>query len=184
MHGIDLAKKLLSIAKLKMTKNYPFIKFYEMDASKLIFKKNSFGIVLALQQVISFIENDNNRKNALKECYRVLKPNGLFLASFLNYNGRLYNPIVVILSLIIKFIKGDWKFLRYQYLPWLKHGGKINYEFLYRKQSYLYWFKIQEIVTLLKEIGFKIIEVKTSQMIEKKLSTFNSMGHLYVVCKK
>lgn len=51
--------------------------------------------------------------------------------------------------------------------------------------TYLYWFKIQEIVTLLKEIGFKIIEIKTVQMIKKNICNFTPTGgRLYIVCKK
>jgi len=183
LYGIDLAGNLLLIARERLI-NYPFIKFDEMSASDLRFGSNTFDLVIGLQQIISFIENKNDRIKALNECHRVLKPKSLFVASFLQYEGRWYNPIISGLTLPIKIYKRDLRFLEYRYLPWLKLDYKINFRFLYNKQPYLYWFKKTEVISLLESVGFKILEVKTSKMIFEDTNEFKNGGMIYIVAEK
>ena len=78
----------------------------------------------------------------------------------------------------------DINFLKYKYLPWLQLDRKINFSYFYKKQPYLYWFNTDEIVKILKEVGFKILEIKTTKMIINRLDNFKTGGMLYIVAKK
>jgi hypothetical protein len=81
---------------------------------------------------------------------------------------------------LVRTLRGE----KYQQgsLPWLKLSGKPNYKFLGKNQATTYWFKKEEIIEKLENIGFKIIEVTTSKEIAKQVS--GAEGMLYVVCKK
>ncbi|MBA4251386.1 MAG: hypothetical protein C0425_08975 [Chlorobiaceae bacterium] len=184
INAIDLAQKLLDVASLKAVKEFPTLKFENMNAANLQYESKSFECVIALQQIISIIDNPNDRLMAIKECYRVLKKDGLFISSFLNINGRWYNPIVGYFSLILKKIKGESEFNSYKYLPWLKLGKKINLSYLYQKQSHVYCYEFDEIKSLVKEVGFNVIEIKTAEMIQKKSEKYLSGGMIYLVAKK
>lgn len=69
--GIDFSEKMLEIAH-KRTKDVDFL---QGDAENLPFEDNKFDIV-----TMGFgLRNIENRGRALKEIYRVLKPNGEFM---------------------------------------------------------------------------------------------------------
>jgi ubiquinone/menaquinone biosynthesis C-methylase UbiE len=184
LHGIDLAEKLLFVAQERAKREEHAIGFYKMDAAALGFYDNTFDMILALQQLFSFIETDQDRKNALKETYRVLKPNGFLLCSFLHYPGRTINKILSPLILPIKFIKREFRYLGRQYLPYLRIGHKVNLKYFIARQPYLYWYETNEILKILAEAGFEIIEVKTYKMIIENSDKFQNGGMLHIVCKK
>lgn len=73
--GIDLSSNMLKVGREKIKKkNMLNVKLYQMDATKLKFKDNSFDkilISLVLHEV-----NDEIAGEILKEAKRVLKPNG------------------------------------------------------------------------------------------------------------
>ena len=69
--GTDFSEKMLEIAKTKNNK----IEYLQSDVTNLPFEDNSFDIV-----TIGFgLRNIKDFDGALKEIYRVLKPNGEFL---------------------------------------------------------------------------------------------------------
>lgn len=75
--GLDPDKYVLEIAKRKAKKNNLKIEFIQSGAEKLPFSSNSFDTIvssLAFHHLPTKI-----KKQALKEIYRVLKPNGQFL---------------------------------------------------------------------------------------------------------
>ena len=44
LHGIDMAERLLSIARERSRKSYPFLKFHKMSASELNYDSNVFDL--------------------------------------------------------------------------------------------------------------------------------------------
>lgn len=74
--GIDISNSMINIAKSKLAgSNYSKnISFQPADALKMPFPDNSFDVVIAQ----AFFILIDNKVNALKEIYRVLKPGGFF----------------------------------------------------------------------------------------------------------
>jgi hypothetical protein len=84
------------------------------------------------------------------------------------------------------------KDLNIQYLPWLKLGGKFNFNALLDRPPYTYWYRITEIYELLQSVGFEIVGIGTSPQIEsdqlkqtdRELCVAEISGMLYIVVKK
>lgn len=74
VHGIDLSEGMLATAKAKAEKLglAEKVEFSRMDAEKLEFADESFDAVVSLFALLHF----PNPLTALKEIYRVMKPNG------------------------------------------------------------------------------------------------------------
>ena len=69
--GVDFSENMLKIAR----KKFKDTEFIEADCTQLPFADNSFDIITMGYG----LRNIENRTKALKEVYRVLKPNGKFL---------------------------------------------------------------------------------------------------------
>ena len=110
-------------------------RFFKSESDNLsIFKDNMFDYGLFIA-TLHCIENFKSRENALKEFYRVLKPGSEALISVWNSEDKRFNVVNN---------HGD------VYMSW-KKGGK-NY------MRYYYLYSKDELVDLLKRIGFDIIE--------------------------
>ncbi len=156
------------------------VKLKVADALNLsCYKNSSFGYLLYLQQILSLIPHEHIIQT-LGECYRLLKKDGLLLISVLNYEKKAAAKFASFILRFVRFFRGDKT--SKQYLPWLKLGGKINRKFLQRDQALVYWFKKDEIVKLLENAGFNMIEVKTSAEIMGK--SYKKKALLYIVCRK
>lgn len=77
--GLDIADKLIEFANHYSKKNNLDIKFVVGDATNLEYSDNSFDIVLFSFNGMQCIPGEQNRKNVLKEVYRVLKPGGYYI---------------------------------------------------------------------------------------------------------
>lgn len=80
--GIDIAEKMLQVA---VRKNIPKADFIMQSADDLPFEDNSIENVVAITS-LEFVENIDK---AMKEIFRVLKPEGYFIVGALNKNGSL-----------------------------------------------------------------------------------------------
>jgi len=105
--GLDFSKNMLEIAR----KKHPYIEFIEGDCTSLPFENNSFDAI-----TISFgLRNIEDYNKALKEIYRVLKPNGkIFHLDFCKENilaNILYDFII---PKLVKIFYGNN--LPYKYL--------------------------------------------------------------------
>jgi ubiquinone/menaquinone biosynthesis C-methylase UbiE len=191
LYGFDYVPELIERAKQKDRSQS--ICFEVQDATNLNYQSCYFDQILYLDQIISSIEDEGNRLQTFKEAYRILKTGGTALFSFLSFEARssslFYVPYLVYLSLIRK-LRGSNRSL--QYLPWLKHGGKINWSALIDAEPYVYWYKTKEVDQILKEIGFEVVAIgsKTQMEQEKMHSSVETLvnepitGMLTFVCKK
>jgi SAM-dependent methyltransferase len=193
LHGFDLVHSLIVRAKTKHYSNG--ISFEVHDATSLGYKTSTFDQVIYLQQVICFIEDAALRLAALKEAYRVLKPGGIALFSFLAFESRIrriaYIPLLAYLWLIRQLNRTEQSI---QYLPWLRRGDTFNWGSLIDARPYVYWYRAREICELLEQAGFQIKALGSDPQIEKGMLRDHCglsarergivRGMLYLVCER
>lgn len=81
--GIDFSSNMLDIAR----KRFPDTTFIENDITNLPFKNKSFDLC-----TISFgLRNVDNLEDVLRECYRILKPDGIFFNLDLGKPNKFWN---------------------------------------------------------------------------------------------
>jgi SAM-dependent methyltransferase len=139
------------------------------------------------------MEEEPDRLKAMQEAYRILKPHGIALFSFLSYEVRfqswMYLPFILYLRI---FRKANGSNRTIQSLPWLRLGGKVNYKAFIDGGPYVYWFKLDEACQLLTRIGFEIVAVGSARQIKQgrmyksweELLGEKVEGMLHVVCTK
>ena len=77
--GVDIAEKLIDFAKDYASGHSLNIDFRIGDATNLDFEDNTFDIVIFSYNGMQCIPKKENREKVLKEVYRVLKPEGLYI---------------------------------------------------------------------------------------------------------
>lgn len=190
LHGFDFVPEFIEMAKQKDDTHS--IVFELQDATNLNYEDLSFQQILYLQQIICSIEDELGRLKAFKEAYRILKSGGTALFSFLSFEVRsksaIYLPYLTYLRLSRKLRHAK---ISIQYLPWLKLGGKLNFSLFLDSGPYVYWYKLQEVYQLLREVGFEVVAIGSSYQIRlgrmydfEKLVNEPIQGMLYFVCKK
>ena len=103
--GLDIGDKLIDFAKTYSKEKNLDIKFVVGDATKLEFEDNSFDIVIFSFNGMQCIPGSDNRKNVLKEVYRVLKPGGYYIFTA---HDR-HDPIAPQYLPFWDKIENDWK---------------------------------------------------------------------------
>lgn len=191
LFGFDFVPEFIEQAKKRDTAND--ICFEVGDAVSLRYDDSSFDQIIYLQQIICVIENEASRLKAMQEAYRILRPGGTALFSFLTFEARkssaMYLPYLAYLSLFRKLRRSDRTI---QYIPWLRLGGKFNLGSLLDREPYVYWYRVEEVYQLLREVGFQIAgiastgQIKEGKMLESYEAFVNEPieGMLYVVGKK
>ena len=191
LYGYDYVPDLIEQAKQKDLSGN--ICFEVQDATSLNYGDNDFTQIVYLQQIICFIEDSEARLKALKEAYRILNKGGTALFSFLSFDARknsaMYSIFLMYLGML-RNLRGSPRTI--QYLPWLKHGGKINWSAFFDREPYVYWYKLEEIDRFLREVNFEIVAVGSDRQIRegkmhRSIETLIKepiAGMLYFVCKK
>jgi SAM-dependent methyltransferase len=191
LHGFDYVSEFIDEAKNRDTSKE--INFTVQDATSLLYQDESYDQIIYLQQIISSIDLEADRLKSLKESYRILQKGGIGLFSFLSFEVRSstfpYSWYISYLKLLRQLKKNS---LTIQHLPWMLHGGKFNLNALVDRPPYTYWYRVEEISTILKEIGFSIVLIGTSEQIkdDDMKSTYQALskeqlgGALYIVVKK
>lgn len=169
------------------------IDFQVQDAIDLAYPDSSFDQIVYLQQIICLIEKREDRLTAVRESYRILKPGGIGLFSALSFDSRsaqgIYSGYFKYLEILRKLRGEDCSI---QYLPWLKLGGKFNFNALIDRSPYTYWYRVSEFYELLKSVGFEIVSLGTDVQIaadrlkstDLELLNEEKSGMLYIVVKK
>ena len=180
MEAFDYVQNMIEYCNIKKANIDSKIDFNLADATNLSrYKSNDFDYLIYLQQVLCFIENDLFDRS-LKEAYRIGNKNSVYIFSFLNWESKIYNPLLSWIVNLFRIIRNEKK-SKYQ-LPWLILDGKFNWKLLNPNQPQNLWFKKDTISKILIENNFTIIESKSEGEI---LGNNNSKrGHLYFVCKK
>ena len=135
-YAVDFSEKQLKHAKKYAKEKKIKAKFFKSEIDKLPseFKDKMFDYGLFIA-TLHCIETSHKRKKALKEFYRILKPNAESLISIWNSEDKRFNCV------------GNQRDI---YMSWKeKSKSYMRYYYLYKKQ---------ELLNLLKKTGFRILE--------------------------
>jgi len=111
LEAFDYVENMISFCKEKKNKLNSLINFEVADATNLkSYETNTFDYLIYLQQVLCFIDEENTHQ-ALKEAHRIGRHNSTYIFSFLNWNSKIYNPILSILVNFYRFLRGEKKAL-------------------------------------------------------------------------
>ncbi|MDD3648141.1 MAG: class I SAM-dependent methyltransferase [Candidatus Dojkabacteria bacterium] len=144
--GIDLSDKLLKIAVSKA----PGCKFIKMDIRRLQFPDNFFDGLWASTSFLHIPKKDSIK--TLEEFHRVLKPTGVM---YLGIQGHPNEK-----SVVTEDIARDEKMVA------TKEFGEQN------PRLFVY-YSVDEIKKLLRDIGFKMIEISTKKEEDTKILWIN-----------
>ena len=139
-YGIDFSKNQLIQAKKHIKLNNIKAKLFKSKAQDLKkIKDNTFDHGLFIAS-LHCIETKENRKKALEEFHRVLKPKAKAILTTWNSTDKRF-----------KHIKNKGSI----YMSWREHNiPHMRYYYLYKKQ---------ELTNLIKSVGFKILSFKTHE---------------------
>lgn len=104
--GVDFSEEMLDIARRKVTKT----EFINADCTNLPFDNNSFDIIT----ICYGLRNIEDRKQALQEIYRVLKPNGKLLHLDFgekNSAGKIFESFVPLIAKFLSTEPDSYKYL-------------------------------------------------------------------------
>jgi len=140
-YAVDFSKESVKLAK-QYTKNKNInAKIFKNSITKLPkeFKDNMFDYGLFIA-TLHCLETPVQRKKALEEFYRVLKPDAQALISIWNSEDKRFSPVKN---------QGDI------YMSWREQGKPLmRYYYLYSKKEFL---------DLLKNTGFKVLQVYSAR---------------------
>lgn len=137
--GVDFSEKMLDIAR----KKNPNIEFLEADCSQLPFESESFDLC-----VISFgLRNVEDLEKVVKEIYRVLKKDGVFINLDLGKPNRFFNL----------FLK-PYMYLWVALLGKIFHGETTPYKYLAASNET--FPSPKELTQIYQKIGFSNIKNK------------------------
>ena len=79
-----------------------------------------------------------------------------------------------------------------QYMPWLRHGAKVNWAALWDQAPYTYWFEAAEAESLFISAGLRVDAIGSDQQVAQgellptaaELDRAPFTGRLYLVCRK
>lgn len=189
--GYDFVPGLIAQARQRDTDGV--IDFQVQDATDLRYADASFDQILYLQQILCLIEPVEKRALALHEAYRILRPGGTAIFSFLSYEARAANPLYQIVFAylrLVRLLKGSPRSI--QESPWLRLGGRPNVGALLDRGPYVYWFTMREAAAFLRSAGFRLRAIASSHQLDQQrtcesrdaLEREPIRGTLYCVCEK
>ena len=153
-YGVDFSEEMVKFAKKHAKIKDIKVELTKANTYNLPFDDDFFdsGIYIA---ALHCIPKSEDRKKSLKELLRVLKPNSEALISVWDYNQKKFNNKE-----------------KESFIPW-KHNGKEYFR-------YYYLYNQEEIINLLKKVGFEIIKTRD----KNNSNGFYSKKNIIIIVKK
>jgi ubiquinone/menaquinone biosynthesis C-methylase UbiE len=163
--GVDNSKKIISLARRASKNRNTF--FLSADSAYLPFKSNSFDFAYTINMLHHIEVRD--RKNAIREMIRIVKPSGYIFIFEMNTKNPLFSFYInYIFPRLKKIDTGEETYLREEYiLDAIKNKAKL--------EKIEYFSFIPDFIPKILLPFFKIIE----SLIEK--TPLTKLGVHYVV---
>lgn len=160
--GLDIADKLINYAKDYSSTHKLNINFVVGNATKLEYEDNTFDVVIFSFNGMQCIPGLENRRNVLKEVYRVLKPGGYYIFTA---HDR-HDPKCPQYLPFWEKIETDWN----------KRINESNVECLgdlittdpTGEEAFIHFSTIEEMKDFIKEQPFEIVEYNYSYNIAEE----------------
>jgi ubiquinone/menaquinone biosynthesis C-methylase UbiE len=147
LHGVDYSTEMLQLAQKYAVKNKFSASLVEADARQLPYANDFFDFAIAIA-VYHHIEDKEGRLQALKELYRVLKPDG---EAFITVWNR-WQPL-------------HWLQKKSFMRPWNTKRGELF--------RFYYLFTYRELEKLARQAGFDIIKSSPEARYKFPLKMFS-----------
>lgn len=189
--GFDFVPEL--VAEARRSDPTGAIPFEVQDARRLDYPDGSFEQVLYMQQLLSALEDEGDRRRVMGEAFRILKPGGIALLSVLPFEVRTrsirHRPYFMYLRLLRRLRRTRRPD---QLLPRLRMRGRLNPGALRDAGPHVYWYRAEEIEQELGDAGFEIEAIgSTPQAVSGEmrrsaiaLRDERLEGTLYLVCRR
>jgi SAM-dependent methyltransferase len=152
--GIDISEEEIQIANQLSKKLNENIDFRTTDGICLNFATDHFDYITLWSQVIGNIPRSHNRLAFLKECFRVLRLNGIISVSFHN------KEICELQAKKLGIIQSSKTFK-------LEEGDFIEKESDFDTPCYWHYFTKPEIEEVMQNSGFEVLECKLVSELEQ-----------------
>lgn len=189
--GFDFVPEL--IERARATEGAEAIEFEVADAKAPPYPDGRFGQAIYLSQVASLFERAEERSAVVLEAFRILRPGGLAIFSFLSYDVRRrdwrYRPF-------LGFLAAQRALRRSrrspQLLPRIRTSGRFSAGSLRDAGPHMYWYRTTEAECELRDAGFDIEAIGTTPQVvademvasAAELADAEQAGTLYAVARK
>ncbi|MBU0996445.1 MAG: class I SAM-dependent methyltransferase [Firmicutes bacterium] len=178
--GIDIDPNMISIALEKVKRLSLLSRFLKGNFKDVVYK-NQFENVFCIGNTLVHLDSIEEMKNSLKHVYESLKANGTLIIGIVNYDRILDQEIKSLPTITNNGVTFERK---YEF-----EGDKINFvtvlktkDFAEDERTILTPIRYEELLNLLKQVGFKKIQAKDGYS-DKPFSVKKSF-HLVIVANK
>lgn len=191
LHGFDFVPEFVEVARRRDARGT--IDYQVQDARQLEYSDATFTQLVYLQQVLCFIPTEDDRRRAVAEAVRVLRPGGTMVVSLLSLRTRrqssMYRPLIAYLYALRKL---TFNRRSMHSLPWLRLQGKMNWKALLDAPPYIYWYDEAEAESLFRSAGLQVTGIGSDCQVDagNLLSSAADLEHapftgrLYLACRK